>query len=212
LPIEGFHDIKGQRFFKWIVIGPFEVIRRPNVKFHRWLCRCECGGEFYVRQALLLYGGSRSCMSCAKRKHGRSHSAEYRIWDGMRRRCHNVLDNGYPRYGGRGIVVCERWRKSFPDFLSDMGLRPGPGYTLDRINNEGDYEPGNVRWATSREQAQNRSDNVFLEYEGARHCLAEWSRLVSIRPTTLGMRIAAGMSPEMALYKSPRKYWDGVSP
>ena len=96
----------------------------------------------------------------------------------------------YPRYGGRGITVCERWRSSFENFLADMGRRPGPEYSLDRINNDGNYEPGNCRWATIGEQAMNRRDNHWIEFNGERRCLTEWARHLGINRATLQYRIA----------------------
>lgn len=115
---------------------------------------------------------------------------EYMVWKGIFSRCYNPTTKGYHRYGGRGIKVCERWR-SFINFLDDMGERP-EGMTLDRINNDGDYEPGNCRWATYQQQAQNKSTNVNITINGETHCLAEWSRRSGISDSVLRKRLNDG--------------------
>lgn len=130
-----------------------------------WHCRCACGREVTVIGTNLRSAHSKSCgcrraavFKAASTVHGHtSHtgkSSTYRSWRSMVQRCIYPKDIGYHRYGGRGITVCEQWRK-FENFLADMGERP-KGKTLDRINNDGDYEPGNCRWATPKEQNANR--------------------------------------------------------
>lgn len=100
---------------------------------------------------------------------------EYRTWRAMRSRCNNPRDTGWSRYGGRGIRVCERWN-SFECFLADMGLRPSLNYSIDRIDNNGNYEPSNCRWATDYEQNRNRGDNIFLTYNGRTQCMSDWAK------------------------------------
>jgi len=104
-------------------------------------------------------------------------TTEYRIWSGMKYRCINLKNPSYPKYGGRGIKVCDRWLKSFEDFIKDMGMRPSLQHSLDRINNNGNYEPSNCRWATLQEQANNKRDTLFYtNKEGVKKCLADWCK------------------------------------
>ncbi len=127
----------------------------------RLVCaRCDCGSSVTVRFESLRSGNTKSC-GCRRlrgdlrRTHGHSkHLPEYFIWKGMRQRCSNPRNQKFKDYGARGISVCERW-DSFEAFLSDMGRRPSPGHSIDRKNNDGNYEPGNCRWATAKEQAAN---------------------------------------------------------
>ena len=146
-----------------------------------WLCRCECGAEKVFRSGdLLRHKSSPSCGCLSKKrsaevntKHGhasRRHrsgmSREYAAWNAMLSRCYRPNSNGYQNYGGRGIIVCERWKGSFSDFLSDMGPRPSDRHSLDRINNNGNYEPGNCRWSTKVEQGMNRRTNHIVTLNG----------------------------------------------
>lgn len=127
-----------------------------------WRVVCDCGNEAAVPGRTLASRTSRSC-GCLNRerlheahtKHGMANSPIYKIWTGMRQRCDNPDRREYPDYGGRGIRVCERW-EDFANFYADMGDRPGPKYSLDRIDVDGNYEPGNVRWATRSEQNSNK--------------------------------------------------------
>ncbi len=128
--------------------------------------------------------------------HG-SRSPEYRTWSGMLQRCKNKKYTKYHLYGGRGITVCERWHK-FDNFLVDMGPRP-EGLTLDRIDNNGNYEPGNCRWATKKQQARNMRPNIVLTVNGETKLLVEWAEQKGICFNTMRERIYRGFPPELVI-------------
>jgi hypothetical protein len=140
-----------------------------------------------------------------KRKTGKD--PIYGIWAKMRARCLSPTDPAYAAYGGRGITVDSAW-SDFHKFKADMGPRPD-GYTLDRINNDGPYSPGNCRWASAQEQANNRRSNYFIEFEGRRMTIADWARAKGMRVNTLNMRIFGRKWPIARALERPvgRKGW-----
>lgn len=167
--------------------------------------RCDCGNEKTVRVDYMKAGRTLSCgclraemLSKRRTTHGMTESREYRAWRKMKERCYLPNTLNFNRWGGRGITVCEKWRNSFEAFLADMGPCPDRG-TLDRINVDGNYEPGNCRWITHKEQMNNMSSNVIIEHDGKALTMAQWAEYLGIKYATLRRRIViAGENPPHA--------------
>lgn len=170
-------DLTGQSFGKWTAL-------RLGVKPSHWVCRCACGTEKEVFIGSLRSGDSTQCVKCqgkqvanfnringTNRKHGMHRSPEYKSWRLMKARCYCTTDEHYLDYGARGIRVCDRWKDSFENFFADMGKKPSPKHTIDRIDVNGDYTPMNCRWATMREQNRNKQRNLYVEVDGVRMLL-----------------------------------------
>jgi lambda repressor-like predicted transcriptional regulator len=138
-------------------------------------------------------------------KHGYAGTPTYAAWKAMKARCHNPNVKSYQEYGARGVSVCQRWRASFAAFLEDMGEKPSPQHTLDRRENTKGYEPGNVRWATQREQQQNKTNNVLLTHNGQTKVLTEWARQAGVSLSTLKERLARGWPLSEAVTMGPRQ-------
>lgn len=200
------HPIKeGERFGMVTIVGD----AAKNGKNRKVFALCDCGNRFVVAINNLRTGHTISCgcakvaAGIAKTTHGYTKKLKfnktYSIYRDMRTRCENQKYKEFYLYGGRGIKVCERWH-SFEKFLEDMGDRPS-GKTLDRIDSNGNYEPSNCRWATPIEQGSNKRNNIYLDYDGKRQTVAQWSRELGILDKTIYYRIKRGWSPEMALSK-----------
>lgn len=177
------------------------ISQAPNgAAGRRWNCKCLCGGATTASGADLRSGHTKSCgcwskevVANVKTKHGCTPKGgplppEYTTFHNMHRRCYDDTRKDFPRYGGRGIKVCQRWH-DFASFFVDMGPRPSREHSLDRINSNGDYEPNNCRWATALQQQNNRSDNRIVTWRGKTRTLSEWSRAIGIEPQTLLKRL-----------------------
>ncbi len=194
---------------------PVEEPRFVNEVGHwhvKCLCYCGKSGNPVVRSSGEL--GSQRCPSCASKlgRHNLGHghcvdhelSPTYKTWQSMRSRCKHPYVVGYENYGGRGIKVCEKWQ-TFDGFLSDMGPRPDKNYSIDRIDVDGDYEPGNCRWASRAEQARNRTDSRNITYNGETMIVGDWAKRVGIGVVALINRIKVGWPLEDALTVGPSK-------
>lgn len=200
----------GQRFGRLVTIA--EAARKGIDR--AWSCVCDCGASLDIRAGALRTGNTRSC-GCLRREqlgdrartHGQSGTPTYVTWTSMITRCTNPRVRIWPYYGGRGIAVCDRWR-SFEAFLEDMGERPSLGHSIDRIDPNGHYEPGNCRWATDREQASNRRPrrtSRMLTAFGKTQTLAAWARETGLGRVTITQRLKRGWSIERALETSTKE-------
>ena len=174
--------------------------RRGSTQY--WLFKCECGNKKVLQVNNVKSGNTKSC-GCLKKGriaiHGMSYSREHITWASMKARCCNKNAPDYKNYGGRGIKVCDRWKNSFKNFYKDMGKRP-KGMTLDRIDNEKGYYKENCRWATNKEQQNNKRSNHLLTYAGKTLTITQWENETGIKRNTLYARInRCGWSIDKAL-------------
>lgn len=178
-------DLVGNRYGRLLVLS--DTGRRYKNGDIYWLCKCDCGNEVEINGNNIKSGRTISCGCYNKEiitnrnfKHGHNTrnktSSEYIAWCNMVARCENHNDARYDTYGARGIIVCEEWRKDFSSFLKHIGLKPSKKYSIDRINNNGNYEPGNVRWGTDEQQFRNKTDNHWIEHNGKRMILTDWAK------------------------------------
>lgn len=188
-----FIDRTGQTFGRLTVL---ERVENNNHKKACWECRCSCGNIIIVTGCSLKTGNTQSC-GCLKKElelirpitHGMSKSREYIIWTHMISRCFNVSDKVFKHYGGRGITICDEWRHDFMAFYRHIGRRPSPKHSIDRIDNDGNYEPGNVRWATIQQQNNNSRNTRNITLHGWTMTLSNWARFVGLKRETLLCRM-----------------------
>jgi hypothetical protein len=129
---------------------------------------------------------------------------EYAIWGQLKAKCYRKKNHAYKNYGGRGITVCEEWRNDFQAFYGHVGPRPTPKHTIERINNNGNYEPGNVKWATRHEQNRNRRNNVNLTIDGVTKCVTDWANVSGTNSHTIYTRVKAGWDDRSAVFNKPQ--------
>ena len=171
---------------------------------------CDCGNIFASAITTIKLGNGISCgcyRDLVNKTHGETDTKDYNLWYGMKARCRCPSSASYSSYGAKGVTICDRWADSYEAFIEDMGRRPTPGHTIDRIDNSKGYEPGNCRWATRREQAINRSKTVFLTAFGETKMMADWARdpRCTVTNSCLSMRVRSGMSHEKAISMATQK-------
>jgi hypothetical protein len=199
-------NLLGGKFGRLTVIEKTD--RRGSSGAVFWKCLCECGKTKDISSSCLRTGQTKSC-GClflddaaakgrAKRIHGMTNTRTYKSWIGMKQRCYNQNNKKYMIYGGRGIYVCESWKNSFESFYKDMGEAPD-GMSIDRIDVNGNYEPSNCRWATQKEQQNNRSNNLILEYQSKKYTLQQLCDHLGKNSDKVQQRLKRGDSLERAL-------------
>lgn len=203
-----FQDLTGRKFGR-LSVTAYAGKRGHN---HAWLCTCDCGASITALGSNLTRANTSSC-GClhrevtgnAHRTHGRTRTTEYNIHQSMLARCYDTGAISYPNYGGRGITVCERWRRGddvrsgFECFLADMGDRPSRRHSVERSRNDGSYEPENCYWATKKEQSRNTRRNRRVVFRGKEMILEDAVRLSGLKHSTVTMRLHYGWSADEAL-------------
>lgn len=198
---------------KYNLLTPVELIGSDQRRRRLYRCICDCGNERIAVSSYLLNGTTKSC-GCTLRQatikrsttHGKTKHPLYHVWMGMKTRCFNEKCGWYHRYGGRGITVCDDWKKDFQIFY-EWAMASGyrEGLSLDRIDVNGNYEPNNCRWATIHEQQNNRRNNVHIEAYGRTLTVAEWAIELGISKETIYTRLKHGDIGEHALRPARRK-------
>lgn len=206
-----FQNLTGQKFARLTVQSlAGKRSNHTGGNYYFWNCHCDCGEVSIVPIAKLKNGHTKSCgclqseaASKSNRTHGMTETSEYSIWCAMMKRCSNSKIAQWKHYGGRGIKVCERWKK-FENFISDMGLKPTPKHSIDRKDNNGNYEPGNCRWATSGEQRRNSRLVRLLTFHGETMCVTDWAIKTGINMRAILSRLSLGWSVDRALSEGVR--------
>lgn len=205
-------DMMGEEVGRLKVIGEAEERISGYIG---WICKCKCGKKVTIRSSCLRDGTNRSC-GCLNRetstKHGKSDHPLYKKWANIKGRCYNPNNTNYHRYGGRGIKMASVWKQDFQNFYDDLiGIyksflkeHENKKPFIDRIDNSGNYEPGNVQFVTFRESCNNTRNNRIIEWNDQRNTLAQWSRKMGIKSSTLRSRLDAGWETEKAMTKPVR--------
>ena len=194
-------DIRGRRFGRLVTLGPLKSKNGSVV----WLCQCDCGNTAKVKSSFLVEGVTQSC-GCIRRErgalnktHGMRHTPEYNVWNAIKHRCNNPNTKCFESYGGRGIKMCDRWLSSFENFIEDMGRRPTPKHSVERSDNNGNYEPTNCYWATAEVQRRNTRRSRIIEFRGERLNLVDAAKKYNLEVRTLWHRLKIGWPVEKAL-------------
>ena len=193
----------GEKYGRLTIIELVGKTAHGSKQYH---CLCDCGNETIVLGTELRRGHTKSCGCLFKEvqlktmtKHGKRYTRIYEIWVGMKQRCENPNKKAYEHYGGRNICICKEWHsfEAFYDWAMANGYKEG--LSIDRINNNGNYEPANCRWVTVKEQQNNRRNSHFIEAFGERHTIAEWAEITGLNYGTLKSRLKRGWAVERAL-------------
>jgi len=197
-----FRDLTNMRFGKLLALEP---VKKPyNTKYY-WLCECDCGNKKIIMSSNLIKGISTTC-GCGKieigkitTKHGMTNTRIFKIWVGVRKRCTNPKCESYKHYGGRGIKISDKWN-NFIDFYNDMKEGYADDLSLDRIDTNGNYEPGNCRWVTQKMQNRNRRNNYIITYNNENKTLSEWSEISKVPYHAIKYRIKNGWDIGKAIF------------
>ena len=199
-------DITGQKF-NLLTVLKYSHTEKGHGSY--WLCVCECGNKKTIRIDGLKAGQPRSC-GClqkkwvssgrANRTHGKSTTKIYKCWLRMKSRCFDKKNQDYKHYGNRGITVCKRWF-DFETFAKDMGAIPSNKHTIERIDNDGNYEPRNCKWLENTEQNKNKRNSIILSYKGKTQCLKEWSKYFGVNYSTLHKKIRYSGKDYMTIFQ-----------
>jgi len=210
-----FKDITGQKFGRLMVI---RHVGRDKNNYALWECKCDCGNVIVTTGHNLRGGNTKSC-GCSsrdrirewnytvKRKHGGRDTKLFHIWSGMKTRCYNPHAINYKDYGAKGVTICDEWLTDFAKFR-DWAMSNGYSHelTIDRIDYNGNYEPNNCRWCTTKEQNRNRRSNKMITYKGETHCIADWADIIGMKYSILQRRLNnPHYTLERAFTEPPRK-------
>lgn len=210
-------EMAGLRFGRLIVLEEIgKHISKGGAEIRNFRCKCDCGKEI-ERCLKSLHGKSNKSCGCymsdfaSKRlKHGMSKTSEFYIWAGMKPRCYNPTNKKYHLYGGKGVIVCERWFNSFQNFYDDMGPKPSSKHSLDRINGDGNYDPSNCRWATPIEQGRNTKSNIVIDILGRKIVLSNLCEILKLHKKNIYIRLRSGQSHEEAIFGKDENYNEGI--
>jgi len=200
------NDFIGKRYGRLTVLKQLPSIKKGTDVRRVVLCLCDCGNEKEKKIKELENGSTKSCgclhsdrAKVFNKKHGGCNTSEYRSWQGLKSRVFNKKNKKYPNYGGRGIVICDRWKDSFENFLKDIGKKPTGKYTIGRIDNDGDYCPENCRWENDFQQAQNKTNNTKILYNGELKCIDTLARECGVERRKFRWRISKGLNIEQSI-------------